>query len=113
MELIQKPVVALGISIVLGVGGQFFFKAAATRDVFYRLFGFDIGFFLLGGCVYFISLLAYVYSLRAIPLHIAYASISLGYIIVYLIEVSAGLTIQLQNLIAILFILVGVFLLWR
>lgn len=102
----------LVFSVLLAVAGQVLFKAATTNFFVYRIFGIDLGLLLAGVTIYFMSLIAYVFALKSTPLFIAYATLSIGYVVIFLLEIFGGLQFQLRHGIALILIVGGVFTLW-
>lgn len=105
---------ALFIAILIGVAGQISIKAGtlnaaeAATSVFFQPFT------ILGLCFYFASAFFYLYSLRQIPISVAFPSVSLSYVAVaviahYLWNEPFGV----QQAMALLLILSGVVLLIR
>ncbi len=76
-------VVILTFAILLGIGGQLLLKLSTT-GTHAALFG--LGFvnapFLGAAVLYFVSLICYTISLRSVPLHIAFPSVSVSYVAV-------------------------------
>ena len=80
----MNPVIALCLSILIGIGGQIGLKAGALNgDSGIRLFFQPYIIIALAG--YGISSLLYIYALRDIPVSIAYPSIAVGYFAVALL----------------------------
>ena len=73
----------LFLSILLGAIGQIGLKYAATADARFHV-GIKIfnEYMVLALGVYFISVILYTFSLRELPLNIAYPSVALSYVIV-------------------------------
>jgi small multidrug resistance pump len=77
--------IALFTAILIGVGGQMAFKAGSMLTA--HSFGLSLfqPYILLGLGSYFIAALLYLYSLKQIPVSIAFPCVSLSYIFVALL----------------------------
>lgn len=102
----------LFIAILIGVGGQLTLKtgslsaaAAGTSPFFHPIT-------ILGLAAYFISALFYIYSLKRIPVSVAFPSVSLSYVAVALLaHLIWQEPIHWQHIFAFVFIISGVCLL--
>lgn len=76
-------IICLGISICLGVGGQLLLKLSVSEELpalpIIGIFNFP---FVAAAGLYFISLLFYTFSLKTLPLQLAFPSVSLSYVAV-------------------------------
>jgi len=105
--------IALMTSILLGVVGQISLKAAALQG------GEGIGLYLqrftfTGLSAYFAAALLYTYSLKEIPLSIAFPSVSISYVVVSLLaHVIWGEPFGAKNVAALLAIGAGIYILSR
>ena len=103
--------VALGISILLGVGGQILLKKGATESATFarQLLHLPT---LMGLSLYVASALLYLIALRRLPVSIAFPSVSLSYVAVAML---GNLVFQeplgMQQLAGIIVIVTGVVLL--
>lgn len=76
---------ALALSIALGGVGQILLKYSTTYKAIYSV-GMVNEVFAVAAIIYGLSLLLYTYSLREIPLTIAYPAVSISYILVALLS---------------------------
>ena len=102
-------------SIFLAVIAQLLFKSSMISSFetkfFFYFFDFKI---LLGLCLYLISALLYIFSLKKIELSIAYPTVAISYIfIIFLSNYFFGESITFYKLLGCLLIVFGVTLLWR
>ena len=75
----------LGVSIVLGIGGQLLLKTGASRGlapIAQFLSPWTIG----GLACYFLAALGYILALRSIPLSVAYPTVASSYIVVLVLS---------------------------
>lgn len=75
--------VALGMAILLGVGGQLMLKSGAAGDTLLQQFLSPQSIFGLG--LYFGAALCYMFALRKIPVSVAFPSVGLSYVLVALL----------------------------
>jgi small multidrug resistance pump len=103
--------VLLGFSIVLGAAGQILLKIGAlNQEKSGGFFVFEL-YTIVGLAVYFIAALAYVFSLRKVPLSVAFPSVSLSYFIVSLgAHFLFGERFTILNIIALFLISLAIFL---
>lgn len=105
---------ALFIAILIGVGGQLAFKAGSSTHVDLAWLSFFQPYTVLGLACYFISAMFYIYSLKQIPVSIAFPCVSLSYAAVaFLAHLIWHEPFGSQHIIGLIFILLGVFLLMR
>ena len=103
----------LFIAILIGIGGQIALK---TGTLHFSGSGLPLfqPFVILGLGCYFASALFYIYSLKQIPVSVAFPCVSLSYVAVALLaHFLWGEPFGAQHIIAMSFILIGVFLLVR
>jgi small multidrug resistance pump len=105
-------------AILIGVGGQVALKTGtlSTTTLGSGFFALPIfqPYIMLGLSCYFVSALFYIYSLKQIPLSVAFPCVSLSYVVVALLaHFLWNEPFGPQHLIASFFILTGVFLLVR
>ncbi|GJL96304.1 MAG: transporter [Hyphobacterium sp.] len=111
------PVATLLMSVLIGALGQIFFKWGVRPEISGEVSSMQVYFrpaTLLGFSCYGLSALLYIWSLRHIPLSIAYPSLALSYVIV--VAASALLfseAMTLQKALAIALIVTGVAVLWK
>lgn len=104
---------ALAISIAIGVGGQISLKAGTTQNLGGKGVLFQ-PYILAGLLFYFIAALFYIYSLKKIPVSIAFPSVSISYVAVaFLAHLLWGEPFGLRQLFALLLISLGIYLLSR
>ena len=109
----MKSSTALIISILLGVIGQISLKAGALQghsdgNLYFQKYT------VLGLFAYFLASLLYIYSLRNIPVSVAFPSVSISYVAVaYLAHVIWGEAFGLKQLLALLLIGSGIYILSR
>ena len=105
--------VLLGLGIVLGVAGQFLLKAGADAPGIVEQFLRPAT--VAGLVCYGFAALLYTLSLRAIPLSVAYPSVSASYVIVVVLaHLMWKEALGLQQMVAVLLISGGIGLLyWR
>ena len=105
---------ALWIAILLSAFGQLAVKAGVTKTAHITGVALSDPYIIMGVVFYFVSLLFYLYSLKQIPVSVAFPCVSVGYIIV---AIMAHLLwhepFGAQHMLALLIILSGVFLLIR
>jgi drug/metabolite transporter (DMT)-like permease len=111
-SLILNPVYSLLFSVAIGTGAQLLLKAGALRPV---LSGVIPNAYVVGGLfAYAVSAVFYIYALRALPLSVAFPTVSLSYVAVaYLAHVIWGEPWGAMQMIALAMIGLGVFLLYR
>ena len=102
--------VLLAFSIALGVIGQIFLKFAAEESselwLINPLFNFHL---LIALIIYFASVLLYTVSLRSLPLHIAFPSVSISYVLVaFLSSKIWGTPFGLREVFALLLIIIAI-----
>jgi multidrug transporter EmrE-like cation transporter len=111
------PFAILLLSILIGAAGQIFFKLGARPDHAGELSGIFLYLraeTIIGFAAYGFSAILYIWSLRSLPLTLAYPTVALGYVIVVGVgAVVFAEAMSLQKIIAIVFIVFGVSLLWR
>lgn len=99
----------LALAVVLGVIGQMFLRISTTTDM-PGLFGISMANlpFLGAAALYFVSLVFYTLSLRYVPLHIAFPSVSVSYVAVaWLSSLFWNTPFGLREIVAFVFILLG------
>ena len=106
-------VLALAISIGLGIGGQLGLKAGALRDA--QGTGILPHPYVVAGLVlYACSALFYVYALRRIPVSVAFPSVSISYVAVaYVASVVWGEPFGWPQVVALIAIGIGVVMLFQ
>ncbi len=105
--------ISLFVAILIGIGGQIAIKAGSLNAVAaLQSFSLFQPYTILGLFCYFTSALFYIYALKQIPVSVAFPCVSVSYVAVALL---AHLIWQepfgLQHMMAMCFILLGVFLL--
>ena len=109
----MKPSTSLIISIILGVIGQISLKAGALQGNSYGNLYFQ-KYTILGLFAYFLAALLYIYSLKSIPVSVAFPSVSISYVAVaYLANVIWGEPFGLKQILALLLITSGIYVLSR
>ncbi|MGF1522342.1 MAG: EamA family transporter [Leptolyngbyaceae cyanobacterium] len=109
-----NPYLALITSILVGVGGQLSLKAGATPDPNAKTILFVHPYILVGLGSYFVASIFYIYSLRKLPLSVAFPSVSVSYVIVSLLaHLIWGEPFGLRQILALCLICSGVFILSR
>jgi small multidrug resistance pump len=102
----------LAFSVVAGAAGQILLKIGALNQVRNNLPLFLERITLAGFVIYFIAAIAYVVSLRRVPLTIAFPSVSLSYFFVsYAAHLVLGESFTSANIFALGLISVGIFIL--
>ena len=102
----------LAFSVIAGAVGQILLKIGALNQVRNNLPLFLEGFTITGFVVYFVAALAYVVSLRRVPLTIAFPSVSLSYFFVsYAAHLILGESFSSTNIFALCLISTGIFIL--
>jgi small multidrug resistance pump len=102
----------LAFSVVAGAAGQVMLKIGALNQVKNSSMLFFEKYTLLGLLVYFIAAIAYIYSLRRVPLTFAFPSVSLSYFFVSLAaHLILGESFTSMNIVALALISAGIFLL--
>lgn len=104
---------ALALSITGGVFGQLLLKAGALKDNDGFLFFFEPK--IIGGLfLYFLSALFYIFSLKKIPLSVAFPTISISYIVVaYLAHLIWNEPFGVNQFIALALIISGIIILHK
>jgi len=75
----------LGVSIAIGVFGQILLKYSTLNlDGYYIISPNFNKYFFVAAALYGVSIFFYAYSLRELPLHIAFPAVSLSYVFVAL-----------------------------
>jgi len=106
-------IVSLGIAIFLGIIGQLFLKTGMMRNEQAYLFLFQ-PYVMCGLFFYFIAAIFYTYSLKQIPISVAFPSVSISYVaVMFLSHVLWKEPFGLHQIISLLLICSGVFLLYR
>ena len=103
----------LAVSILFGATGQIFLKHASSQTSKLWLISpfFNI-YLLIALVIYFASVLLYTFSLRDIPLHIAFPSVSFSYVLVaYLSSRIWDTPFGVREIIAFALIMLAIFLL--
>lgn len=103
--------ISLGISIILGVGGQILLKKGAVESESFikQLFHIPT---IIGLSLYVASALLYLIALRRLPVSIAFPSVSLSYVVVAVLgNLVFNEPLGVQQLAGILVIVAGVALL--
>lgn len=113
-KMSNAGIVCLSLSISIGVFGQLFLKLSVSENYpTIPIIGTWNYFFILAGFLYFISLLLYSYSLKTIPLHIAFPSVSISYVAVsYGSHLIWGTNFGAKELIALILIAAGIVLMF-
>jgi small multidrug resistance pump len=75
---------ALVISILIGIGGQLCLKTGAIQEAKSQIL-FLQPYIIVGLFSYFLAALFYIYSLKTIPLSVAFPSVSISYVAVALL----------------------------
>ncbi|MFN7678280.1 MAG: EamA family transporter [Cyanobacteriota bacterium] len=102
----------MAFSIVAGAAGQLMLKIGALNQVRNNSILFFERYTLLGLLVYFIAAIAYIYSLRRVPLSLAFPSVSLSYFFVSLAaHLVLGESFTFINVVSLAFISIGIILL--
>lgn len=106
--------VALATAILIGILGQIAIKAGSLHSAQSSTFFLIEPFILIGLTCYFASALFYIFSLKQIPISVAFPSVSLSYVAVsilahYLWNEPFGA----QHILALTLIISGVFILVR
>jgi len=108
-----NPYFALIISIAIGACGQLSLKAGALQPSTFRSVYFQ-PYILVGLSSYFIAALFYIYSLKKIPLSVAFPSVSASYAIVtFLSHVIWDEPFGVRQILALCLIGIALFLLSR
>lgn len=104
---------ALVISILIGVCGQISLKAGSMQDVNNKYI-FIHHYVILGLFLYFISALFYIYSIRVIPVSVAFPSVSVSYFAVALLaHLIWGEPFGLNQIASLILISSGIYMLFR
>ena len=104
---------SLIVSILIGIIGQIILKTSVSGNYPpLPIIGISNYLFIIAACLYFISLLFYTYSLKIIPLQIAFPSVSISYAAVaYLSHIIWGTSFGIKEICAITLITMGIILL--
>lgn len=98
--------------ILLGVGGQLLLKSGASGESIAAQYTAPAS--LLGLACYFVAALCYMFSLREIPVSVAFPSVSLSYVLVVALAYwRYDEPLTWSKLAGVLFICFGVFLVAR
>ena len=101
-------------AILIGVIGQVSLKTGTLQLAETSMFPLFQPFILLGLGCYFTSAMFYIFALRKIPISVAFPCVSMSYVMVALLaHILWNEPFGSQHMIAIAFILTGVFLLVR
>lgn len=101
-------------SILIGVGGQIAIKTGTLHTPGVSGLPLFQPYIMLGLSCYFVAALFYIYSLKQIPVSVAFPCVSLSYVVVALLaHLLWNEPFGSQHIIALAFILCGVFLLVR
>ena len=104
---------ALAVSICIGVVGQLSLKSGAVKITGDKM-SFLQPFLILGLACYFVAALLYIFALREIPVSIAFPSVSISYVAVaYLSHLLWKEPFGIPQIIALLFIGSGIYILFR
>lgn len=105
---------ALGVAILIGVGGQIAIKAGTINGFNSSIFILFNPFIIFGLACYFTSAMFYIYALKKIPVSVAFPSVSLSYVAVSLLaHFLWNEPFGAQHGLALILIVSGVFLLVR
>ena len=105
-------ILLIAISSLIGVLGQFLFKRSVLEGGGFSILGIDLVWFIAGGAVYLISLVIYVWALRWVPVHLAYPTLAIGYVVLFIGSVFNGVEVHWPQVAGVFFIVSGVFFLW-
>ena len=104
---------ALTVSIIIGVGGQISLKAGAIEHFGNKIL-FLQPYVLVGLASYFVAALFYIYSLKTIPISLAFPSVSISYVAVALLaHLFLGEPFGGRHFFALLLISLGIYILSR
>ena len=111
----MNPYLALSIAIAVGVAGQIILKQGAMIHAQTSITFLFTNKLVMGGLFsYALSAVLYIYSLRNIPVSAAFSSVSISYFFVALIaHYLWGEPFGLQQIVALILISIGVFLMFR
>lgn len=104
--------IALGLGILLGVGGQILLKSGAAGETLLKQFLSPQSIIGLG--LYFAAALCYMYALRKIAVSVAFPSVALSYVLVALLGFWLfGESLSLPKVAGIALVCAGVLLITR
>lgn len=113
----NTPLLLLVFASLSGVLGQCFLKNGALEvhsksiSIYRQFFNFQI---IIGLTIYGCAAVAYIYSLRKIPLSVAYPTMSLGYVATALIgKFYFSETLPATHVVGICLIILGTLFLWK
>ena len=109
----MSALLALAISIGVGIGGQLSLKAGAMLDIDKRGF-IPHPYIFLGLSLYALAAVFYIFALRKIPVSVAFPSVSISYVIVaYLASLIWKEPFGWQQIVALIAITSGVVMLFQ
>ena len=109
----MNAVVALAVSISLGVVGQLSLRAGALAYTGSRVFPIH-PYILAGLALYGVSALFYIFALRRLPVSVAFPSVSISYVIVaYSASLIWDEPFGWRQVLALVAIMFGVFMLFQ
>lgn len=104
---------SLLISIIIGIGGQLCLKAGAVKSSGNSILFFE-PYVLIGLFCYFLAAFFYIYSLKYIPISVAFPSVSVSYVVVaFLAHLLWGEAFGRNQIFALLLIGCGIYTLSR
>ena len=111
----MNPYFTLSLALALGVAGQITLKHGAMTHVQTSIIALFLNRVIIGGLFFYVlSASLYIYSLRNIPVSVAFSSVSISYFFVTLIaHYLWGEPFGYQQIIALILIGSGVFLMFR
>ena len=109
----MHPILALALSIILGVVAQINLKAGAAQEVGPLPIPIN-SYILVGMTLYFVAFVLYIYSLRTLPVSVAFPSVSISYVMVALLaHLFWSEPFGLQQIVALLLISSGIWILYQ
>ncbi|MEH1944088.1 MAG: EamA family transporter [Nostoc sp.] len=107
----MNPYLSLAISILIGVCGQISLKAGAIQSFGNKML-FLQPYVVIGLLSYFLAALFYIYSLKYIPISVAFPSVSISYVaVVFLGHLLWGEAFGVNQIFALLLIGLGIYIL--